>query len=1011
MTLLDSGSSLNVISQSMFSVLKQDVVFFKSIKKSLSPINVTLPGSNILNLKEKFLLHFKINSLSWSSWFYVAKSIPFDVIIGSPTLKSCRIVINFDSSLVAFSHSPHIEIPFVICSSVAQQFLNLMSECKAVFSPKQKKKLSDILASNAKVLSPVPGRAKNFAYHIMLKDKEPVRRHPYYLPKDKTVLLQDHIAELVHRNILFPVQSPYASPVFFVKKKQGFRLVGDFRFLNKKILFDPLSGVNMNSVFNSLANAKFFSTLDMSQSFYQIPLDEESKAVSAIVTSFGQFAFNVCPFGMVNSAQALNRFLLRELADFRHFLSVYYDDLIIYSSTLDEHIDHINALLTRFKKLGLTINPDKIQLGMTRLKILGHLVTSEGRIPDPTKVEAIKQLSPPKNLKEVQTFLGMVAFYAKFIPQFGIIAAPLNALKRKGVKFKFGESEMKAFNSLKQKLSSPPVLKFYDPSKNIFLCTDASSVGIGAVLMQESPEGRQPVEYFSRRLRPTETRYSAYELELLAVISAINHFKDYLLDKHFVLETDSSAIVWLLNSPTRFNKLSRWILTLSRFNFTPVHVRGVSNYTADCLSRLFQQPDETLNSDVFANNSEDPLHFLNALVHSPHGYISIKQAQKLSDECKSIYHDIKSGLNVNKFVIHNGLLMRLVGHKNLKRIVLPSTMLDFVFKYFHDDVHEGTLKTYRQIARRFWKKDLFNLCKTYVTKCETCARVKPNNQPNAVANASVPCLKVWSKIYIDFVGPIISSSRNSYRYIFTVFDAFSKWLLAIPTKRATAAVVIRNLSCIFNTHGYPGQVVSDNGPAFRSEKYSNFLFLHGVRTRYTSPYYPKANMVERLHRNLKINLTATIRTYATSHKDWPEFLSIVIFKYNSSFHSAINTSPAAVFLGRELTTTCDRILNIENLINIDEKADMNKVVESVTKAHAAYKRSTSNLPKQRFKLNQKVWREIPPSPSTTTHHSKFADKFDGPYTIVEFSTPVNVCLYNEKSKTMIRSHVSKLKKV
>lgn len=1007
--MLDSGSSINVLAQSVFSRLKRDARFFSSVKAVCSPLNVSLPGSNTLNLVNKYFLHFKILNFSWTQWFYVAKSIPFDLIIGSPTLKTCRVSIDFESSCVSFAHAASLRVPFLKNVSNPLHNFGLMSECKAVFSPSQQKKLDSILAASSKVLSPIPGRAKNFHYHIMLKDKEPVKRHPYYLPKDKTMLLQDHISELIDRNIISPVQSPYASPVFFVKKKQGFRLVGDFRFLNKKILFDPLSGVNMNSIFNSLANARYFSTMDMSQSFYQIPLSEESRAVSAIVTSFGQYAFNVCPFGMVNSAQALNRYLLRELADFRHFLSIYYDDLIIYSFSLDEHIEHINAILVRFKKLGLTLNPDKIQLGMTRLKILGHIVTSQGRCPDPTKVLSIKQLSTPKNVKEVQTFLGMVAFYAKFIPNFGVIASPLNALKRKNAKFVFGQPEVESFQKLKDILADPPVLKFYDPQKKIFLCTDASSVGIGAVLMQEHSDGRHPIEYFSRRLRPTETRYSAYELELLAVISAINHFKDYLLDKHFFLETDSSAIVWLLNSPTRFNKLSRWILTLSRFNFTPVHVRGVTNYTADCLSRLFQQPDDSLNSDVFVDNSEDPLHFLNSLVHSPHGYVSIKQAQKLSEDCKPIYQNIKNGLNVNKFAIQNGLLVRLVGRRNLRRIYLPDSMLEFVLKYFHDDVHEGSLKTYSQIARRFWMPNLYNICKKYVISCDTCARIKPNNQPIAVANAAEPNLDVWSKIYIDFVGPVVSASGSSYRYMFTVFDGFSKWTHATPTKRCTAAVVIKTLMQLFNTFGYPRQCISDNGPAFRSEKYKNFLFTHGIRPRHVSPYYPKSNLVERFHRNLKSNLTAIIRNYASSHKDWEKFLQLVIYKYNTSLHTSLNTSPAAVFFKRQLTTTCDIIMDIENIVDLHQPTDMNEVINRIRRTHNRYKTISSRLPAQRFTLGQLVWRESPPRIPGIDIERKFADRYEGPFKIVEFTTPVSVILLDRTLLTTHRAHVSKLK--
>ncbi|XP_044740031.1 uncharacterized protein LOC123301360 [Chrysoperla carnea] len=310
---------------------------------------------------------------------------------------------------------------------------------------------------------------------------------------------------------------------------------------------------------------------------------------------------------------------------------------------IQEHHKHLQIVLARFKKLNLTINPNKAKFFMQRLKILGHVISSEGRIPNPEKVEAIRTMPIPKNLKELQSFLGMAAFFARYIQNFSTIVAPLNALKKKDAKFIITQTHVDAINKLKTVLTTAPILRFpiFDDKHPFIVTTDASSIGVGACLMQKFENKLHPIEYRSRKLNPAESKYPVYQLELLAVLHALNTFKDYLLDRKFILRTDCNALVYLFNTPQRFNKLSRWLLTISKFNFTTEHIRGTENVVADCLTspaavflgRTWNQPlDLLLNTtDILAMEKPPSVDMIQQALHKATVMRKARQHQAPTD--------------------------------------------------------------------------------------------------------------------------------------------------------------------------------------------------------------------------------------------------------------------------------------------------------------------------------------------------------------------------------------------
>ncbi|XP_069140237.1 uncharacterized protein [Argopecten irradians] len=452
----------------------------------------------------------------------------------------------------------------------------------------QLEEVHELLHSYTDVLTDMPGHTNLAVHDIHTTTSEPVRVKQYPLPYSTKEVIMDEVKKMIDMDIIEPSESPYAAPVVMVKKKDGTnRFCIDFRRLNRVTVFDAEPMPDTNNIFGRLAGARFFSKLDLSKGYWQVPMAESAKSKTAFITPQGLYQFRVMPFGLVNAPATFSR-LMRKLLAGMDCLDNFIDDILIFTDTWEQHLEVLRELFGRLRKARLTARPTKCSIGFKSLPCLGYVVGDQRLRPDQEKIKAIEEAPRPETKKQVRSFLGLASFYRRFIPNFSAIAIPLSDLTKKGLanKVEWNANHEKAFLSLKKMLTSSPVLKLPDLSQEFILRTDASDTGIGAVLLQEENDKAMPVAYASRKLLPREKNYAIIERECLAIVWGIQKFEPYLYGREFVLETDHQPLTYLNRTRTANGRLMRWALLLQPYRFRLRAIKGCDNVGADYLSRV-----------------------------------------------------------------------------------------------------------------------------------------------------------------------------------------------------------------------------------------------------------------------------------------------------------------------------------------------------------------------------------------------------------------------------------------
>ena len=433
------------------------------------------------------------------------------------------------------------------------------------------------------------GRTNIIKHTIVTEGNKPIRKHWYRTSKSERDFIEKELVRLLEEGLIEKATGPWAAPVVLVRKKNGkIRLCVDYRDLNSITIKDAYPLPRIDDMLDSFGKAKWFTSLDLASGYWQVEMDEKDRPKTAFITQFGTYQFKVMPFGLCNALATFQR-LMDEV--FRgllwKFVMVYLDDVIIYSETFEQHLEHLQIVFNRLKKAGLKLNPDKCDFVKSELEFLGHVVSDKGIRTDPAKIEKVKNFPIPTNITQLRGFLGLALYYRRFVPDFSTIAVPLNKLLKKGVTYSWTDQQQKAFDALKSCLISSPVLTFPDFKKTFVLLTDASTFGLGAILSQTNEEGHeQVIAYASRSLNKAERNYSATELECLAVVWAIKHFHPYVYGQRFQLITDHSALCHLFNTATPSGRLARWVMKLQMYDFQTIHRAGKKHLNVDSLSRI-----------------------------------------------------------------------------------------------------------------------------------------------------------------------------------------------------------------------------------------------------------------------------------------------------------------------------------------------------------------------------------------------------------------------------------------
>ncbi|GBG84956.1 hypothetical protein CBR_g39419 [Chara braunii] len=592
-------------------------------------------------------------------------------------------------------------------------------------------------------------------------------------------VLRAQLDELLEKGWIRPSSSPYGAPVLFVRKKNKDLLVCiDYRKLNAQTIRNAGPLPRIDDLLERLGGALFFSKLDLKSGYHQLEIRKEDRYKTAFKTRYGHFEWLVMLFGLT---KAPTTFQAAMTTEFRHmldrFVLIYLDDILVYSRSLNEHVEHLRTVLKRLRQAKYKANRDKCEFAQQELEYLGHYVTPQGIRPLADKIEALRVWPEPTNITDVRSFMGLAGYYQRFITGYSRIAAPMTRLKSPKVPFVFDDAARRSFQALKTAMLMAPVLSIYDPTLPTRVTTDASGYGIGAVLEQHDGDDWHPVEYFSHKVPPINSLDDARK-ELLAFVMALKRWRHFLLGRRrFTWVTDNNPLTYYKTQDTVSSTIGRWMYFIDQFDFTPKHLPGLSNRAADALSR---RPDLcAMTHHAFAFDEELQRHFILAYQSDPD--FGTLYAQLSSDHPPASHYRIADGY----LLLHSRCkdLLCVPRDRHLRTRLHDSRLTG----------HFGVNRTIARLRQRFRWPDLITDVTRYCDSCEVCRRSKPRNRnPYGELHPMPIPREPGLSIAMDVTGPF-PRDRLGHDGILTVVDRLSKYARFLPCKYYSMAPELARL--------------------------------------------------------------------------------------------------------------------------------------------------------------------------------------------------------------------------
>ena len=648
-----------------------------------------------------------------------------------------------------------------------------------------------------------------------------------YAPAERQAIAQE-VKKLLEQGIIRESSSPWCSPVVLVRKKSSeYRFCVDYRELNRVTKKDVYPLPRIDDAIDCLAGAQYFSSLDLKQGFYQCGVREEDKEKTGFITNDGLYEFNRMPFGLTGAPATFERLMDTVLRGRKwHSCLVYLDDVCVYGRTWEEHNERLGDVLRCLDDASLSLNLKKCHLAQTELQLLGHTISTQGVLPDPDKVAAVKNSQTPTCLRALRSFIGLCSFYRRFIPDFAKIARPLHSLMQKDSAFEWTEEREAAFQRLKLALTSPPLLAHFDQTKPVTVHSDASGYGIGLILTQkrETDGAAAVVAYASRTLTKAEMNYSTTEKECLGVVWSTKVFRPYMYGRPVTVVTDHNALCHLMSAREPAGRLARWALRLQEFDITITYKAGRRHADADCLSRY---PLTTVASLTMDHDQPAPLSM---------GTREIASKQRDDQRLRTLFEKAEHN---PAYEVHDEVLYKRnfnpAGRKHL--LVLPKSVREEALTAAHAEPqagHMGLAKTYGRLAQRYYWPGMYRDATKFVYNCLDCQRrgraIGP--VPN-LQHMNTPA-EPFHTVGIDLA--MFNPSRKGNRQVVTAIDHLSKYLVAEPLPNGTAEEIANFLvNRVILQHGTPRVLVSDRGKAFLSERSTESAKRTTERRPHTAP--------------------------------------------------------------------------------------------------------------------------------------------------------------------------------
>ena len=757
----------------------------------------------------------------------------------------------------------------------------------------------------------------------LLPGAQIVYKRGYRLSPAEHAEAAKQIEKLLSQGFIRPSTSPWGFPILFVTKPRSteLRMCVDYRELNKQTVKNRYPIPRIDDILDSLAGSTIFTSLDLQAGYHQIRLNPEDVPKTAFNAPQGHFEYTVMCFGLTNAPSTFQTVMNRLLAPFvGKFVAVYLDDILIYSKSAEEHLEHLKLVFDVLRKEKFYVRVDKCAWMKPELFYLGHIISADGVRMDPAKVEAIKNWPQPPDQHELRKFLGLTNWFHKHIHHYAVITEPLNALLKKGVNVAtaWGSAATEAFTRVKQLVSEEVILRFPDFTKEFEVITDASLLGTGAVLLQEG----RPVAFSSKKFTAAEKNYATGDQELCGVYHSLKQWRCYLEGPTFKLVTDHHPLIYLHSQPDLSRRQARWMEFFTRFHFDWVFRSGKLNM-ADPLSR---HPFLATLSAITRQCASYPL------------------KQRIADACRADPWFNKPENTEHLTRTTEGLWMRYTD-KDTHVVVVPNDadLIHSIISDHHDAMlagHPGKTRTLELISRHYWWSNMNRNVNDYVAACDKCQRSKvASGKPTGLLQPLPVPANPWDSVSMDFIVGLPPTSAG-FNAILVVVDRLTKMAHLMPCKDTTTAEQFAELffNNIVRLHGIPKSTISDRGSLFTSNFWKALCKLLGVDSVLSSAYHPETDgQTERTNRVIGDML----RTYADhAPKQWDKYLTAAEFAINNAVNRSTDQSPFYLNYGRHPSTPVMRQMDATVPAAVDTSTTLTqRITDAKACLEAAQQRS------------------------------------------------------------------------
>ncbi len=1021
--LVDSGASGNFINASFVATHQFTYTCMQQ------PVRITLADGS--HHEASAMLAAATLTLSSYSHNVDLVAIPlsgFDVILGMPWLEEANPLIDWRQKRLSFQHrgenhsidtisslqlhtamltsgklrravrKQQIE-SVIVCRRVSDDVLRTAEQqCMAVQSQHAEQPEHVIRAQTAlrdyrdvfpADLPPGLPPERDIDHRIeLVPGSAPPSRPMYRMSPSENDELKKQIDQLLESGFIQHSKSPFGAPILFVKKKDGsMRMCVDYRAVNAVTIKNSYPLPRIDELFDRLQGAKIFSKIDLRSGYHQIRIHPDDVPKTAFRTRYGHFEFLVLPFGLTNAPATFMHLMhqvFRPLLD--RFVLVFLDDILIYSQTAEEHDKHVREVLELLRKHKLFAKESKCELFKARVEFLGHMVDADGIHMMEDKVRAVTDWPQLRSVADVQSFLGTVGYYRRFVRMFSDIASPLTQLLQKEQPFVWGEAQQQAFSKLKSAVSQQPVLILPDVSLPYVVTTDASGFAVGAWLGQERGSGLQPIAFLSKKMLPAERNYPVHEQELLAIVIALKEWRHYLSGVAFTIRvvTDHKSLIHFQTQPHLSPRQTRWQEFLQQFNFSIEYQEGKHNVVADGLSR---RPDHKPEAQA----GDSTLAVLDSPSASSLDVGAELRAALLAGYAEDPHYAKSLAHPQPPLQVVGGLL---VTARN--RVVVPGSndVKLLLFRECHDlplGGHLGSAKTIARITQRFVWPNMHAEIRHYVSTCLTCQMNKPSTQLPLGLLQPLPIPdRPWQVVTMDLI-TALPRTKAGHDAIVVFVDKLTKWATYVATSTSVDAPSLARLffDHVVRLHGIPSAIVSDRDPRFTSIFWQALWQQLGTKLQMSTAFHPQTDgQTERQNRTLE----ETLRAYVNYRQDnWDELLTAAELSYNCAVHASTGHSPFFLNYGHEPVLPIDEAVKPANVSNNPTAAErIQQLHEALGRSKAALLRAQQRQAQYADRNRREITFVVGDSVLLSTEHlslknkdrtKKLLSKYIGPFKV------------------------------